>query len=217
MSKWTSAVTDDLQCRFSAGETPTWQEFYYWIEQIQAAIEAHEHLGAGEGDADRISFDDLADTEPLFMELDALDIDVGALELTLEELEGTVDTLDTVQGMLLEGLSGLGVDVHDLEEAVDGIDEQLPLLWEEAQSANYLAYENQQRLDSLEGDLDDLDLTVSDVATDVFYMGGDIEELWYSVGQVEDLVYDVESDNFDQWDMLDDHEWRLTALEAGIF
>ncbi len=53
-------------------------------------------------------------------------------------------------------------------------------------------------------------------ATDVFYMGGVIEELWYSVGQIEDLICDVESDNWDQGDVLDDHEWRFTAREAGV-
>ena len=53
-------VVADLQCRFSEGETPTWEEFYEWIDDIQAGFDAHNHSGAGSGDGAAIPFSALS-------------------------------------------------------------------------------------------------------------------------------------------------------------
>jgi len=60
MGRFDDDVVADLQCRFSEGETPTWEEFYEWIDDIQAGFDAHNHSGAGSGDGAAIPFSALS-------------------------------------------------------------------------------------------------------------------------------------------------------------
>lgn len=62
MGYYDDSVVADLECRFSGGETPTWEEFYKWIEDIQKGIEQHAHTGGGGGDAPRVAYGDLTGT-----------------------------------------------------------------------------------------------------------------------------------------------------------
>ena len=48
-------IVADLQCRFSEGETPTWEEFYDWIEDIMDGFNAHAHGGTLSGDGPKIA------------------------------------------------------------------------------------------------------------------------------------------------------------------
>lgn len=54
MSRYNEDIVADLQCRFSEGETPTWEEFYDWIEDILDGFNEHTHDGVTSGDGAKI-------------------------------------------------------------------------------------------------------------------------------------------------------------------
>jgi len=72
-------VVADLECRYSDGETPTWEEFYKWIEDIQDGFTSQDHSGAGAGYGQPLG---ISVVSGLQSALDALDSRITVIETT---------------------------------------------------------------------------------------------------------------------------------------
>jgi len=72
-------VVADLECRYSDGETPTWEEFYKWIEDIQDGFSEHDHSGSAAGYGKQL---DIGIVSGLQATLDALDARITTIETT---------------------------------------------------------------------------------------------------------------------------------------
>lgn len=106
MSRFDDDVVSDLQCRFSEGETPTWEEFYEWIEDIQDGFDAHNHSGFGSGDGAYIpmsaltgyaEYEDVRDYVGTSAIVNAVEVSAGVISNLVAAMTAVEARLDAIE------------------------------------------------------------------------------------------------------------------------
>jgi len=203
--KWDSAVTADIQCRFSSGQTPTWEEFWYWIEMIQKGIENHEHSGLGEGDGPLLHLSDLAG----YATIEALEEAVAEIYV---ELNSVIDDLDDVISTVSnqgDEISSLGSIVSSILSDLYSFDQEISDLWDAMDYVVGLALENSASIATI-------NLSLSSLSQSLASIQQSVSNLANRVDDVEDDVVTAQDRADDAWNYADSVAYETTEIWSEI-
>ena len=209
--KWDSAVTADIQCRFSSGQTPTWEEFWYWIEMIQKGIENHEHSGLGEGDGPLLHLSDLAGYATIEELQDVVDGIYIGLNIVVDGLEDVISVVAS-QGSALSSLSSA---VSSILSTISWLEGEIDDLWTVSEAVVDVVETHSSNITAINLAIGDLSQGLANTQWAVYGLEGRIDDLESAVATAQaraDDAYDYINEESswvhgEIWDIWNSIQW----------